>query len=499
MNTTYYLACDVGADTGRVVLGTLSKGHLSLEEIHTFTNPTEWRNGHLCLDLGALEKEIFAGIEKASRRGLPITGLSASSWGFDYVLLDGNDLPLQPPACGARAEDGAQQARLLGRLPLEMIYAETGIPLLPLSTLFQLEADQQANPGLFQRAERFLPIADYLNSRFSGVAACEESLASTTQLFNPQTHAWSPRVVEALNLHHSILPRLVPSGTAFGPVIDGLRRHRSLLTTRVVATCSHDTAAAIAAVPARPEQDWAYLHSDTWSQFGVELQAPILNNQARESGFTNEVGLGSTIRFLKNMPGLSLVRDCRQAWEGDGRLFTDDELLLLAEESGPAESHIAPEDPRFREPGDLPQKIAAFCRETHQAVPATPGEVVRTILESLALAHGETLRQLEAMTGQDIEVLHIVGRGSRHDLLNQLTADATGLPVIIGPTDATAIGNILIQALALWHLKSPNHLRSLVASSFPTRVLKPGHGFKASTLERFRSFHHHADHQAAAA
>ncbi len=485
MNTTYYLACDLGSESGRIVLGVLNKGQLSLEEIHTFPNQTERTNGHLCWNLEALEKEIFIGIEKAARLEFPISGLSANSSGCDYVLLDRNNRPLQPPACGGNGYDADGTARLLEKLPLATIYAETGIPLMPLHTLFQLEADQQADPAMFLRAERFLPMADYLNSRFSGVAACEESLASTTQMYNPQTHAWSPKLVAALNLRGSMLPRLVPSGTAFGPVIDQLRKYPAMLTTRVVASCSHDTAAAVAAVPARSEQRWAYLHSDARSQFGVELNAPIMNSLARESGFTNEVGLGGSIRFLKCGAGLALVQACRRSWEAAGQSYSDDELVLLATESGSAKAHIAPEDPRFHEPGDLPKRIASFCRETDQPVPSTPGEVIRTVLESLALAHGETLRQLEAITGRELEVLHVVGRGARHELLNQLTADVTGLPVVVGPVDATAIGNILVQALALWHLKSPDHLRSLVASSFPTRILKPGRGFDKKIRERF--------------
>jgi rhamnulokinase len=487
MNTTYYLACDLGAENGRIVLGTLAKGQLSLEEIHSFPNQTERVNGHLCWNLAALEEEVFAGIEKAARLELPISGLSASSWGVDYVLLDGDHRPLQSPGCGGGRMENPT-ARLLNKLPLATIYAETGIALLPLHTLFQLEADQQSDPGLFQRAEHFLPIADYLNSRFSGVAACEESLASTTQLYNPQTHAWSPKVLAALNLRGSLLPRLVPSGTAIGPVIDELRKYSSMLTTRVVATCSHDAAAAVAAVPARSEQRWAYLHSDLWSQFGVELNAPIMSSQAREGGFTNEVGLGGSIRFLKNSIGLALLEECRRAWGASGPGYSESELMRAATENGPAEAHIDPEDSRFAEPGSILEKIAAFCRETGQPVPRTPGETIRTVAESLALAHGETLCRLEALIGQEIEILHVVGKGSRHDLLNQLTADVTGLPVIVGPADATAIGNILIQALALWHLKSPDHLRSVVSSSFPTRILKPGHGFGKRVRERFKSW-----------
>jgi rhamnulokinase len=270
-------------------------------------------------------------------------------------------------------------------------------------------------------------------------------------------------------------------------VVDALRKYPSLVNTRVVATCSHDTAAAIAAVPARTEQKWAYLNCDLSSQFGVELRTPIMSSQAREAGFTNEVGLGGSIRFLKNSTGLSIVHECRRAWEAAGQTYSCDDLARLAREAGALESHIALDDPRFRDPGDMPEKIAAFCRETGQPVPETPGEIIRTVLESLALGHAETLQQLQALIGQEIEVLHVVGKGSNNELLNQLVADTTGLPVIAGPADASAIGNILIQALALWHLKSPDHLRSIVSSSFPTRIFKPGHGFARAVREKFRA------------
>ena len=488
MNTTHYLACDLGPENGRIVLGSLSKGHLTLEEIYAFPNLIRTVQGLRCWDLAQLEAEIFEGIEKAARLELPIAGISASSWGVDYVLLDKDHRPLQAPVCANERLGQRDTARLLKILPPATLYAETGIPLLPLHTLFQLDADQQADPALFQRAESFLPIADYLNSLFSGVKACEESLASTTQLYNPLTHAWSSKIAGALNLRDSMLPRLVPSGTAFGPVIDRLRKYTSMLTTRVVATCSLDTAAAIAAVPARAEQRWAFLHSDAWSQLGVELTAPILSNQARESGFTNEVGLGGSIRFLRHNAGLALVQACRRAWLARGESFSETELFDLAAEAGPAKAFIAPNDPRFHDPASMPDKIVAFCRESGQPVPRTPGQIVRVVLESLALQQGETLGQLESLTGKEIEVLHVIGRGSRHDLLNQLTADATGLPVVVGPVDATAIGNILIQALALWHLKSPDHLRSLVASSFPTRVLRPRPALGDSARDKFRAF-----------
>ena len=304
--TTHYLACDLGIESGRIILGSLTKGQMTLKEIHAFPIKTKPVRGVRCWDLHSLEADIFAGIEKAAALGLPISGLSANSWGGDYVLLDTKDRPLQAPACGDNASRADTAERLLKRLPLSAIYAETGVPLMPPHTLFHIEAEHVADPTLFQRAESFLPIADYLNTRFSGVAACEESLASTTQLFNPKTHAWSPMLVAALNLPGSILPRLVPSGTAFGPVVDELRRHPALLNARVVATCSHDKAAAIAAIPARSEQQWAYLHSDARSQFGVELAEPNMSSQACELGFTNEVGLGGSVHFLKNSLGLEI-------------------------------------------------------------------------------------------------------------------------------------------------------------------------------------------------
>ena len=486
-NPTYYIACDLGIECGRIILGTLAKGQMTLQEIHAFPIKTQAVKGILCWDLHRLEKDIFAGIEKAAGLGLEISGLSANSWGGDYVLLDTKDRPLAAPTCGDKGRCADSTAALLKKLPLSTIYAETGIPLSPLHTLFHIEAEHVADPALFQRAERFLPIADYLNTRFSGVAACEESLASTTQLYNPKTHAWSPMLMAALDLPGSILPRLVPSGTAFGPVVDELRRNSALVNTRVVATCSHDKAAAIAAIPARSEQRWAYLHSDMRAQFGIERAEPITTSQACDIGFTNEVGLGGSIHFLKNSVGLELLQDCRRAWALEGKEFTEEELTLMAIESGPAKAHISPPDPSFREPGSLPEKIMAYCRATGQPVPTTPGEIARTILESLALGHAETLAQLEMLTGEEIEVLHVVGRGAQNEFLNQLVADTTGLPVIAGPADAAAIGNILVQALALWHLKSPDHLRSVVSSSFPTQILKPGHGFEKKVRDRFRA------------
>ncbi|HUB65854.1 MAG TPA: rhamnulokinase family protein [Candidatus Methylacidiphilales bacterium] len=473
MSTSSYLAVDLGAESGRVMLGTLDQDRLALEEIDRFPNGPVAKGAGLFWDLAKLEKEIFAGIEKAARRGAPIAGLSANSWGVDYVLLGDNNEPVTEARCYRDPRNNASVPRLSQKISPAGIYAETGIQLMAINTLFQLEAGLHADPGLFQKARHFLNIADYFNARFSGVAAAEQSLASTTEIYNPQRHAWSEKLIATLGLPGSFFPRIVPGGSVLGPVTGPLREEATLASAKVIATCSHDTGAAVAAVPAQDGRPWAYLSSGTWSLLGTELPSPVLTEAAREAGFTNEVGLGGKIRFLKNIAGLWILQECRRAWETAGQKYSYDDLTRLASENGPAPAHFSLDDSRFLSPGDMPEKIAAYCRETNQPIPSTPGQFVRTVLESLALCYADTLTKLENLTGQKIETLHIVGGGTRNDLLNQLTANAVKRKVVTGPVEATAAGNVLIQALALGHLESVARLRRIVEASFPTRVFNP--------------------------
>jgi rhamnulokinase len=472
MSTTYYLAVDLGAESGRIMLGTLESGRLTLEEIHRFPNRSVTVGKYSHWDLPHLDQEIFAGLEKAGKRGVPISGISTDSWGVDYVLLDAKGQKLGDPYCYRDARTADSPARLFKKVAFSEIYAETGIQFMAINTLYHFEAQQNEDPGVFAGADHFLNIADYFNARLSGVEVAEQSLASTTQLYNPTTGAWSEKLIDTLGLKDSLFPKIVPSGTVLGPVTGDLAKVPSFAQAKVIATCSHDTGAAVAAVPAR-EENWAYLSSGTWSLLGAELPTPIVTEAAREAGFTNEVGLGGTIRFLKNLAGLWVLQECRRTWAAAGQSLTYDELMTLAEENGPAESYISLQDARFLSPGDMPEKIATFCRETGQPVPVKQGQFVRTILESLARAYAQTLGQLEELVGRKFEKLHLVGGGSRSRLLNQLTADATGLTVIAGPVEATAIGNILIQALTLGHLESPSHLRETVENSFPTQTFHP--------------------------
>lgn len=474
MKTAHYIAVDLGAESGRVMLGTLSGENLTLEEIHRFSNPVLKISGHLHWDLPHLQKEIFAGLEKAGSLSKSVAGISTDSWGVDYVLLDAKDQPIATPHCYRDERTKDSPARLFTKLPFSAVYQETGIQFMAINTLFQLEAEQHDHAAVLAQAASFLNIADYFNAQFCGVKVAEQSMASTTQIYNPETQNWSQKLITALGLPAAFFPKIVPSATILGPVTTELKKNSALTQTQVIATCSHDTGSAVAAVPAVGGKPWAYLSSGTWSLLGAELSRPIMSEAAREAGFTNEVGLGSTIRFLKNIAGLWVVQECRRAWTAEGKDFSYDDLTRMAMESGPAQAHISLQDPRFLTSGDMPEKITAFCRENGQPGPKNPGEYVRTILESLARTYAQTLRQLESLLGHKIETLHVVGGGSRNDLLNQLTADAVGIPVVVGPVEATAIGNILIQALALGQLESLNHLRRVVAAAFPTRAFHPG-------------------------
>jgi len=321
-------------------------------------------------------------------------------------------------------------------------------------------------------ADQFLTIADYFHFLLSGVAAVEQSLASTTQLYNPTTGAWSIRLIETFGFPRHIFPRLVPSGTRLGPLLPEIAAETGAAGLEIIATCSHDTGAAVAAVPATGE-DWAYLSSGTWSLIGVELPAPLLTEKALAHNFTNEAGFGGTTRFLKNIVGLWILQESRRAWQREGLDLDYATLASQAAAAEPFRALINPNDPRFWKPEEMPGKIVAYCRETGQRAPETPGQFTRCIYESLALLYRRTIEDLEQVTGRSIARLHIVGGGSQSTLLNQFAANAAHRPVLAGPIEATALGNVLLQAVALGHLASLSALREVVRASFQIERYEP--------------------------
>ena len=467
--TSHHLACDLGAESGRVMLGTLADGVLTVEEIHRFPNTPLHDGGALHWDIAALFEGLKAGLMKAAVRKLPIASLSADSWGVDYMLLNsqGSVLPPTFHYRDPRTADGVKRA--YAKTDWKTVYSETGIQFMPINTIFQLAAE---SPERLARAQRLLNIGDGFNYLFSGIARAEQSLASTTQLFNPRTKTWSGSLIETLGFPARLFPPVVPSGTRLGPLLPGIVRETGLPPLEVIATCSHDTGAAVAAVPVSGD-DWAYLSSGTWSLMGVESADPVITDASRELGFTNEIGYRGPIRLLKNIIGLWIVQECRRHWAGAGREHDYATLTRMAADSEPFVSLIDPSDPRFMGPGDMPGKIASFCRETSQPPPTDPGAFVRCILESLALFYRRTLGQIEQLIGRKIRRLHIVGGGSRNQLLNQFIAGALGIPVIAGPVEASAAGNILIQAIALGRLPSLAAARDMVRRSTPLEIIEP--------------------------
>ena len=467
--TTYYLACDLGAESGRLMLGSLEDGKLKLEQIHRFPNTPVKTGDSLHWNMPQLFSELKTGLKKAAALNVPIASISTDAWGVDYLLFDERGALIEPTFHYRDARTARGVANAHAKVDWPAIFAETGIQFVPLNTLYQLAAESSER---LARAHRLLLIADGFNYWLSGVAKAEESMASTSQLYNPRTRTWSKRLLDALGLPAKIFRPIVPSGTRLGPLRPEIVRDTGLPAIDVIATCSHDTGAAVAAIPASGE-NWAYISSGTWSLMGVELPSPIITDACRELNFTNEIGYGGSVRLLQNIVGLWLIQECRRDWAQCGQEYDYATLTRLAADAPPFVSLINPADPRFVRPDDMPKKIADFCRETGQPVPANHGACIRCALESLALLYRRTLRQIEQLIGRKIDRLHVVGGGSKNDLLNQFTANAARVPVLIGPVEATALGNVLIQAITLGHLPSLASARALVREGLEIRALEP--------------------------
>jgi rhamnulokinase len=473
METTppHFLAVDLGASSGRALLGTLRDGRMEMEAVHRFETPMVEAGDRLYWDLEALEAEVEAGVQKGLDAAPALRSVSVDSWAVDTVPLDADGRPLRDPYC---YRDPRTQTVMDDVLTAELrteIYDTTGIQFLPINTLYQVLADQRMEPELAERTALRLPIADYLHYRLCGEAVAERSMASTTQLLDVRTGDWATGLMERLGIDPDTWPRVVPPATRLGPlrvpeVADGD-------PPTVVAGCTHDTACAVAATPTDPDgPPWAYISCGTWSLLGVERAAPLLTDAAREADFTNELGLDGTVRFLKNLTGLWVLQECERAWAAEGQ-DVDYDTLQREARAADALAPIDLDEARFLERGQMPQKIEAYCREHDQPAPSTRGEVARLVLESLAADYRDKLALLETVLDERVEVMHLMGGGSRNELLCQWTADATGRRVVAGPAEATALGNLLIQARAMDGLPDGTALRDFVRASTPLRTYEP--------------------------
>lgn len=473
-----YLAVDLGAESGRVMCGTLADGSLRLEEIHRFANVPIKDGNSIYWNVPALLDGIHTGLKLAGERGIQVTSISCDSWGLDCVLLDETGELIEPVFHYRDPRTAAGVKKVRARMPWEEVFAETGIQFMPINALYHLAME---TPERLSRTRHIVTIGDAFNYFLCGELRAETSMASTTQLYNPTTRSWSGKVLEAIDLTPEKFPELVDPGTQLAVLKPDLAEFTGLGDVKVVSVCTHDTGSAVAAVPAIGDDGWAYLSSGTWSLMGVEIREPLIIDECRELNFTNEIGYGGTVRLLKNIIGLWLVQECRRTWEEAGQTYDYSQLTELAEATEPFRSLINPDDERFMAPANMPETIAAYCQETGQPAPESPGQFVRCCLESLALLYGRTKARVESLTDQGINRLHIVGGGSRNELLNQFTANACGIPVIAGPVEATAIGNVLVQAITDGSITDLEAGRKMVAAAFDVKTYQPADASKWET------------------
>ena len=473
-----FLAVDLGAESGRVVAGMFDGARIALEEVHRFPNGPVDVLGRLHWDVLRLWSDFKIGLAKAAQRyGDRIAGIGLDTWGVDYGLLDANDELLGNPYHYRDSRTEGMMERAFEKVSREAIFEATGIQFLQLNTLIQLVAMVEAQSPVLDVAQTLLMMPDLLNFWLTGRKANEFSDATTSQCYDPCAGTWAYEMLERLGIPTRIFrdgagDRIVPPGTVLGTLLPSVAEEVGLGAVPVIAPATHDTGSAVAAVPMDPE-DAIYLSSGTWSLMGVESKVPIINAEMLAYNFTNEGGVDGTFRVLTNIMGLWLVQECRREWQRAGEEHDYGEMVQMAAAAPAFGPLIYPGDGRFFAPGDMTPRIQAFCRETGQAVPETKGAVLRCALESLALEYRRVAEKLDALTGKRLGTIHIIGGGAKNELLDQFAADATGRTVVTGPIEATALGNVLVQAIALGHIDSLAEGREVVARSFELKTFEP--------------------------
>ena len=464
-----FFAVDLGATSGRTILGSFTPEGLKMEEINRFSNHLIEVTGHYYWDIYELYRNIIEGLKLASRKeGVEIVSIGIDTWGVDFVCVgkDGQFLR-QPYSYRDPHTDGAPE-EFFSRVPRKHVYELTGIQVMNFNSLFQLDTMRRAGDSALEAADKFLFIPDALSYLLTGEMVTEYTIATTAQLVNAATRKFEPELLNALGLTEQNFGRFVYPGEKIGTLSSEVQRMTGLSAIPVIAVAGHDTASAVAAVPAQ-NRNFAYLSSGTWSLMGIEADAPIITEETEALNYTNEGGVDGTIRVLKNICGMWLLERCRLQW-GE---TSYPELIAEAESCEAFRSLIYPDDAMFANPSDMQQAIQDYCRKTRQPVPETRGQIVRCIFESLSLRYRQVLDALQSLSPRPLETLHVIGGGSRNDLLNQWTANAVGIPVVAGPSEATAIGNIMLQALSAGKAKDIPSMRRLVAQSIPLKTFQP--------------------------
>ncbi len=473
MSPERFLAFDLGAESGRAVAGTLHDGALTTEEIHRFPNRPVRVLGTLHWDVLALYANLIEGMRiYAGRFGPQVASIGIDTWGVDFGLLARDGSLLQNPVSYRDRRTEGMLPEIQRRVPLRELYQLTGLPFSPVHTICQLLALRLQNSVILEQAAGFLMMPDLLAYFLTGEKRCERTNACSTQIYEPKQRCWSETILQAIEMPRAVLPELVDPGTVLGEVLSTVAHDTGLKPCRVVAPCSHDTASAVAAVPGTGE-DWAFLSSGTWSVLGALSDGLVSSDAAFQAGFCNELTLHRPF-LCKNIMGLWLLQQARASWEMAGQSYSYQELVELARQAPRDGVLINPDDACFLAPSDMNQTICDYARRTGQRPPQDPAQVSRSILESLALCYRHWLRKLETALERQFRVLHIVGGGSLNTLLCQYTANATGIPVLAGPMEATVAGNLLVQAWACGRLESHESIRQVVRRSTPIVEYQPG-------------------------
>ncbi len=462
----YCAAIDLGASSGRVAVGSLESGSLVIQEVHRFKHEAkQFEDRGLRWEWAKIVDEVKAGLLKAQELG-EIISIGIDTWAVDYGLLDTQGELIEDPYCYRDSRTDGLMQSISDSLGAEWIYQRTGIQFIFFNTAYQLHAAR--NTPAIKSAATFLMLPDLLNYVLSGVKSNDITNASSTQLLNAFSQEWDWELIDKLEIPRHIFPPLHKPGAKLGEI----NGHGKLDGISVIAVGSHDTASAVAGVPLRPTKDSAYISSGTWSLVGLELEAPVTDAKALSYNITNEAGVADRIRFIKNVSGMWLLEESLRHWKSQGLNLTAAELAAEAEKL-PRRQIINTNDPRFAKPGAMPDRIAEYCKETGQSAPATPAEFARCIFDSLADAYAKSLQELEDAAGVKVREINIVGGGSSNSLLNQLTADATGLPVLAGPVEATVLGNLIIQMISAGWIESLEEGRQLIAKATDRKEFIP--------------------------
>ena len=467
----YFFAVDLGATSGRTILGTLADGRLEQEELTRFPNNLIETGGHFYWDIYALYFEMIRGLKEVARRGITLTSIGIDTWGVDFVFIGADGAILRNPMAYRDPHTFGRMEEYLHHVVSQReVYDITGIQFMNFNSLFQLYAMQQDGNVAMKMAEKVLFVPDALSWMLTGEAVCEYTIASTSQMLDPHTGDLSDKLIESVGMKRSQFGRMVQPGTKIGVLTEEVQKMTGLGAVPVIAVAGHDTGAAVAAVPAKNEQ-FAYLSSGTWSLMGIETKEAIINDRSYDLNFTNEGGIEGTTRFLKNICGMWLYERCRKEWPEEVRKLSHPELQGSAIQVEPFRSIINPDDAVFANPSSMIEAIKTYCHETGQPVPETPAEICRCIFDSLALRYRQVFGWLKefyhstAKPSSSIQVLHIIGGGSLNKYLNQFTADACEVEVLAGPQECTAIGNIMLQAKASGDVADIWQMRQIIANS----------------------------------